>query len=204
MQIGAGWGRVRRQDTHQLLRESNWCRFHCRMICWNSRKPSKWNICLQAVNWIGELLIFFYYLLWLLLVFDMFHSLLRVSWGSDRGVTLSALPVQAGIKPHCHQCLLFLWLRDIANTFLLLCLRETAYLCVSVSRKATNTCKIISTLKLICTETLPVIVLHHILNIIQHSVQMGWKKQQRRPEQPNIQTVTGRKQAARWTVKRLH
>lgn len=70
--------------------------------------------------------------------------------------------------------------------------------------KATNTCKWINTLKLICMETFPVIVLRHILNIIQHNVQTGWKKQQRRPEQPNIQTVTGRKQAARWTLKKLH
>lgn len=45
-------------------------------------------------------------------------------------------------------------------------------------------------------ETFPVIVFRHILNIIGHSVQMGWKKQQRRLEQPNIQTVTGRKHAA--------
>lgn len=92
----------------------------------------------------------------------MFYSLLRFSWGSDRGVTLSALPVQAVMYPHCQQCLLLLRLWDKLLILFFFVVTEKVTLqekkclqsfCVSVYRKATNTCKLISTLKLICKET---------------------------------------------------
>lgn len=75
----ANWSRLRLQDTPQLLQGSNRCRFHSRMICWNSRKPSKWNMCLQAVNQIGCRSFFLLFAVTTV----MFYSLCRVSWGSD-------------------------------------------------------------------------------------------------------------------------
>lgn len=79
----ADWSRLK--DTHQI----RWCCFHCRMIYWNGRKPSKWNMCLKAVNLTVRLVVFFLLFAVTTISFDMFYSLLRVSWGSDRGVTVS-------------------------------------------------------------------------------------------------------------------